>query len=163
MKVKSLSHVWLFVTPWTVAYQTPLSMGFSRQEYWSGLPFSSPGDLPQAGIKPPSPALEGGFLTTEPPRKSLSLLFFVKLEEWALPLLTKNHWNIIFWTRTNARALVSLWRDCGSDGWEKVRGKLVQGCQQLEASLGKCLPSRAEPSDAVSGCKPSTMEECYLC
>ena len=57
------------VTPWTVAYQTPLSMGFSRQEYWSGLPFSSPGDLPQAGIKLRSPALQavscisGGFFT----------------------------------------------------------------------------------------------------
>ena len=45
-KVKSLSHVWLFATPWNVAYQTPPSMGFSRQEYWSGLPFPSPGDLP---------------------------------------------------------------------------------------------------------------------
>ena len=46
MKVKSLSCVWLFATPWTVAYQTPLSMGFSRQDYWRGLPFPSPGDLP---------------------------------------------------------------------------------------------------------------------
>ena len=52
-----LSHfspVWLFVTPWTVAHQAPLSMGFSRQEYWSGLQFSSPGDLPDPGIKPTS-------------------------------------------------------------------------------------------------------------
>ena len=49
-KVKSLSRVWLFVTPWTVAYQAPPSMGFSRQEYWSGLPFPSPGDLPNPGI-----------------------------------------------------------------------------------------------------------------
>ena len=46
-----LSHVWLFATPWTVAHQAPLSMEFSRQEYWSGLPFSSPGDLPDPGIK----------------------------------------------------------------------------------------------------------------
>ena len=51
-KVKSLSHVWLSVTPWTVAYQAPPSMGFSRQEYWSGLQFPSPGDLPDPGIKP---------------------------------------------------------------------------------------------------------------
>ena len=56
-KVNSLSHVWLFATPWTVAYQTPLSMGFSRQEYWSGLPFPSPGDLPDLGIEPKSPTL----------------------------------------------------------------------------------------------------------
>ena len=53
-----LSHVWLFATPWTVACQTPLSMGFSRQEYWSRLPFPPPGDLPNPGIKPTSPALE---------------------------------------------------------------------------------------------------------
>ena len=57
VKVKSLSRVQLFATPWTVAYQAPLSMGFSRQEYWSGLPFPSPGDLPDPGIKPGSPAL----------------------------------------------------------------------------------------------------------
>ena len=57
-EVKSLSHVRLFVTPWTVAYQAPPSMGFSRQEYWSGLPFPSPRDLPNPGIKPGSPALQ---------------------------------------------------------------------------------------------------------
>ena len=51
MKVKSLSHVRLFVTPWIVAYQAPLSMGFSRQEYWSDLPFPSPGDLHDPGIE----------------------------------------------------------------------------------------------------------------
>ena len=54
---KSLSRVWLFATPWTVAYQALLSMGFSRQEYWSGLPFPSPGDLPDPGIEAGSPAL----------------------------------------------------------------------------------------------------------
>ena len=57
VKVKSLSHVQLFVTPWTVAYQAPLSMGFSRQEYWSELQFPSPGDLPNPGIEAGSPAL----------------------------------------------------------------------------------------------------------
>ena len=56
-KVKLLSSVQLLVTPWTVAYQAPLSMGFSRQEYWSGLPFPSPGDLPDPGIEPESPTL----------------------------------------------------------------------------------------------------------
>ena len=55
--VQSLSHVQLFVTPWNVAYQAPQSMGFSRQEHWSGLPFPSPGDLPDPGIEPGSPAL----------------------------------------------------------------------------------------------------------
>ena len=56
-KVKSLSCVRLFATPWTVAYQASQSMRFSRHEYWSGLPFPSPGDLPNPGIEPGSPAL----------------------------------------------------------------------------------------------------------
>ena len=65
-KVKSLSRVRLFATPWTIAYQASPSMGFSRQEYWSGLPFPSPGDLPDPGIKPRSPALAADALTSEP-------------------------------------------------------------------------------------------------
>ena len=65
-EVKSLSCVWLFATPWTVAYQALPSMGFSRQEYWSGLPFPSPGDLP---IELGSPALQTDSLPSEPPRK----------------------------------------------------------------------------------------------
>ena len=67
MKVKSLSRVQLFETPWTVAYQAPLSMEFSRQEYWSGLPFPSPGDLPNPGIEPRSPTLQADTLPSEPP------------------------------------------------------------------------------------------------
>ena len=63
------SRVQLCVTPWTVACQASLSMEFSRQEYWSGLPFPSPGDLPDPGIKPVSPALAGRFFTTEPPEE----------------------------------------------------------------------------------------------
>ena len=58
-----------FAAPWTVAYQGPLSMGFPRQEYWSGLPFPSPGDLPDPGIKPVSSVWMGRFFTTEPPGK----------------------------------------------------------------------------------------------
>ena len=68
------SPVQLFATPWTVAHYVPLSMGFSRQEYWSGLPFPPPGDLPNPGIEPVSPASPawgGGFLITVPPGKSL--------------------------------------------------------------------------------------------
>ena len=70
-KVKSLSHVRLFVTPWTVAYQAPPSMEFSRQEYWSGLPFPSPEDLPNSGTEPGFPALQTGALLSEPPGKPL--------------------------------------------------------------------------------------------
>ena len=69
-KVKSFSHVQLFATPWTVACQAPPSMGFSRQEYWSGLTFPSPGDLPNPGIEPKFPALQADSLPlTELPRK----------------------------------------------------------------------------------------------
>ena len=76
-----LNHVGLFVTPWTVDCQAPLSMEFSRQEYWSGLPCPLPGDLPNPGIKPRSLALQANSLMSEPPGKpkntgvgSLSLL-----------------------------------------------------------------------------------------
>ena len=65
--VQSLSHVRLFATPWTVAHQDPLSMGLSRQEYWSGLSCPPPGDLPNPGMGPVSfmfPTLAGGFFTT---------------------------------------------------------------------------------------------------
>ena len=72
MKVKSLSRVQLFVTPRTVAHQAPPSMGFSRQEYWSRLPFPSPGDLPKPGIEPGSPALPANALTSEPPNNRRS-------------------------------------------------------------------------------------------
>ena len=67
--MKLLSYVQLFAIPWTVAYQGPLSMGFSRQEYWSELPFPSPGDLPNPEIKPRSPTLQADALPSEPPGK----------------------------------------------------------------------------------------------
>ena len=78
-KVKSLSHVQLFATPWAVAYQAPLSMGFSRQQSWSGLPFPSPGDLPNPGIEPGSPTLQTDALPSEPPGKSLKHGRFIQI------------------------------------------------------------------------------------
>ena len=77
--VQSLSCVRLFATPWTVAHQALLSMGFPRQEYWSGLPFPPPGTLPDPVIEPKSlasPALAGGFFTTKDKSKFLEHLFF---------------------------------------------------------------------------------------
>ena len=71
VKVKSLSRVQLFVTPWTVALQVPPSMGFLRQEYWSGLPCPSPGDLPDPGIEPGCPTLQADSLPSEPPGKPI--------------------------------------------------------------------------------------------
>ena len=73
VKCYSLSHVRLSAILWNVAHQATLSMGFSRQEHWSGLPFPSPGDLPDPGISW-SPALQGDMLPSEPPGKSSSLL-----------------------------------------------------------------------------------------
>ena len=79
MKVKSLSCVRLFAIPWTVAYQAPPSMGFSMQEYWSGLPLPSPGDLPDPGIEPGSPALQADALPSEPPGKPAFLGYLLSL------------------------------------------------------------------------------------
>ena len=84
MKVKLFSHVRLFATPWTVTYQAPLSMGFSRQEYWSGLPFPSSGDLPNPGIESRSPALQGDSSLSEPPGKP--------------PVIDKKLPNCTFWS-----------------------------------------------------------------
>ena len=80
-KEKSLSWVRLFVTPWIVAHQAPPSLGFSRQEYWSGLPFPSPEDLPDPGIEPRSPSLQAEALTSEPPGKP-------KILEWVAHLFS---------------------------------------------------------------------------
>ena len=69
----SLSHVWLFATPWTLAYQVSPSMELFRQEYWNGLPFPSPQDLPNPGMEPRSPALQADALPPEPPGKHCSV------------------------------------------------------------------------------------------
>ena len=78
MKVNSLSRVLLFLTTWTVAYQDPWSMGFSRHEYWNGLPFTFPADLPDVGIEPGSPALQADVLLTEVPGKTLGVSHFLE-------------------------------------------------------------------------------------
>ena len=82
------SHVWLFATPCTIAHRTPLSMRSSRQEHWSGLPFPTPGDLPDPGIKlvsSASPALAGRFFTTSVIWEALGCLRQEKREEWLQP------------------------------------------------------------------------------
>ena len=84
VKVKSLSRVRLFATSWTAAHQVPPSMGFSRQEYWSGLPFPFPGYLPNQGIEPRSPAMRADTLTSEPPWNPFNLKIFLifKFQPW---------------------------------------------------------------------------------
>ena len=109
VKVKLLSRVRLLATPWTVAYQAPPSMGFSRQEYWSGLPFPSPGDLPDPGIELRSPAFQADTLTSEPPGKSkikyISPFFIMVILYWfddyisylyevSVLLVTKEDWSL---------------------------------------------------------------------
>ena len=89
VKVKSLSHVRLFATPWTVAHQAPPSMGFSRQEYWSGLPFPSPGDLPNPGIEPRSPTLQADVLTSEPPGKNVLQWYIMDASKCCARILLK--------------------------------------------------------------------------
>ena len=92
--VKLLSCVWLFATPWTVAYQAPPSMGFSRQEYWNGLPFPSPGDLSDPGIKSRSPALQADSLPSEPPAnpwwdsevQGIVYLWLIHIVVWQKPI-----------------------------------------------------------------------------
>ena len=92
-----LSRVQLFATPWTVAYQASLSMGFSRQEYWHGLPFTSPGYLPHPGIKPRSPSLQADNLPSEPPGNTIS---WCRKITWTLAFFSvilsfvKFYWNI---------------------------------------------------------------------
>ena len=87
----SLGYVQLFVTPWTVAHQAPLSMEFSRQEYWSWLPFLSPGDLPNPGITPGSPALQADSVSSEPPGKPYLVTGIIYLQA----VLTKWSLNIV--------------------------------------------------------------------
>ena len=77
--VQSLSHVQFYATPWTAACQALCPWGFSRQEFWSGLTFPSPGDLLGLGFEPMSFTLAGGFFTTDPPRKPLPKHIVIKM------------------------------------------------------------------------------------
>ena len=89
VKVKSISCVWLSATPWAIDYQASSSMGFSRQEYWSGLPFPSPGDLPDPGIEPRSPTLQADGLPSEPP---------FQLSDGTKAILTQKEMYCEFWS-----------------------------------------------------------------
>ena len=101
--ISPFSHVQLFVTLWTIACQSPLSMGFSEQEYWSGLPFPFPEDLPYSGMKPDSlmsPALEGGFLTTSATWEAtwivIGRLNEIHTESWHRRVYLEGFWELSF-------------------------------------------------------------------
>ena len=132
IEVKSLSRVPLCATPWTVAYQAPLSMKFSRQEYWSGLPFPSPGDLPNPGIKPGSPALQADTLPSKPPGKPLYCIknsHIMSIEHWQ----SESAWRSLFllhhpcertplcWALALGNAEFSV---CWSGGLYRIQGQV---------------------------------------
>ena len=150
--LKSLSRVRLFATPWTVAYP----MGFSRQEYWSGLPFPSPGDLPNPGIKAGSPSLEADALTSEPAQLPVFCYFFNILNTFKSVIPYKSPsmiWNIsrveekcIIWAYLNLKiwdyltflgneiisSLILAYMATGEKVYEqrKTRGSEVINCNQ---------------------------------
>ena len=94
MHVGTLSHVWLFETPWTRHHQFPLSKEFRRQEHWSGCHFLFQGIFSTPGIKPASPALAGGFFTTEPSGKPLSRLYVI-IKIHFYPHMNKTIWHLL--------------------------------------------------------------------
>ena len=112
VKVKLLSRVRLFSTPWTVANQAPPSTGFSRQEYWNGSPFPSPGDLPDPGIEPGSPTLQADSLPSEPPGKLSHFISQSHLEDACdtkitLSVLTDNL-PVIIWNPTQVTCRTAI-------------------------------------------------------
>ena len=139
--VELLSHVQLFVTPWTVARQSPLSMGFSRQEYWSGLPFPSPGNLPNPGIKPMSPAslLHGRWIVYHwAIGDSLNIYFFLKtIDIYSLIVLeSRSLKSVSLGQKWGVRRTSSRWRLQG-----RICTLPLSSFRSRPASLGcRCLP-----------------------
>ena len=134
-EVKSFSCVQLFATPWTVAYQAPPSMRFSRQEYWSGLPFPSLGDLPDPGIKPRSSTLQADALPSEPPGKRLWSLR-------ALQSLTEALWKLwkVAATETMVLEYQSSFMQSGPAGLDSASGcgTSRHHCLPLSEWLASC-------------------------
>ena len=116
MNVKSLSRVQLFATPWTIVYQAPLSMGFSRQEYWSELAFPSPEDLPYLGIESRSPALQADSLRSQPPAKPILHITSSQIE-FILLFIRTQHFFVLCYPvlprqQTNMEAYGCISYDC---------------------------------------------------
>ena len=124
-----LSRVRLFATPWTVAHQAPPPVGFSRQEYWSRLPFPSPGDLADPGIEPRSPALQANALTSEPPGILACLFYsFRSLDLLTVSSVLWGSWRRLRFLLTLTHPRFWIWRSgvapaglpvvmCGCESW----------------------------------------------
>ena len=117
------SHVWLFATPWTVAHQAPLSTEFSRQEYWSGLPCPSPGDLPDPGIEPKSPTLQAHSLPFEPPGKPY--IFLVGISN--AMLCSQCSLSVLYHFALSHSVMFTLtpWLSCSLPGFFTVKSLFV--------------------------------------
>ena len=147
--MKSLSHVQPFATLWTVTYQAPPSMRFSRQEYCSGLPFPSPGDLPDPGIEPGSPTLQADALTSEPPGKPIiqegwmQLQGFLKVEMEAEERESEKNKN---------DCMKRSWLDAaGFEDWGRGFGSknvaaAAAAAKSLQSCLTLCDPTKGSPS-----------------
>ena len=129
-------HVWIFVTPWTVARQAPLSTGFPRQEYWSGLPFPHPGDLPDPGIRPGSPALQAESLPLSHWGYPLCLLLILKFSKTSFFLPVPFLWIFSFYN-VCSEAEAGVW--LGGKG----------SCNSLNGLLSKRGSSTAGSSHAI--------------
>ena len=132
--MKLLSHVHLFVTPWTVASQVPPSMGFSRQKYRSGLPFPSPGDLPDPGIEPGSPARGFHFL--------LQGIFPTQVSNLCLLLVRRINYR---WTTSEAHSLLQYWLNS-----EALWGQ--GACQQHHSLCSSSKGKYLSPVAPTLGC-----------
>ena len=143
VKVKSLSRVWLFATPWTVAHQAPLSMRFSRQEYWSGLPFPSPGNLPDAGIEPGSPGFRQTVSLSESSGKSYSAI----KKEWNNVIFNDMDWSRVChteWSKSDRKGQISYdiaymwnlinWYKCN---YLQKRNRVIDVENKLKITKGK--------------------------
>jgi len=121
------SHVWLFVTPWIVACQVPLPMGFFRQEYWSGFPGPPPGDLPDPEMEPTSPALQADSLPTKPSGKLHAIGLELEISVWTHALLNRYIWMHICILATSCEELTHwkrlwCWEGLGAGGEGDARG-----------------------------------------
>jgi len=150
-----LSHVWLFVTPWTLTHQSLLFMGFPRQEYWSRLPFPPPGHLPNPGIEPSSPvapALAARFFTTEPPGKPCLLVLPPKWwAPWRQGLLLFLFALISLTLSVRCSSQYGLIEFCF---WRMTGLVVAENCKQYTAHMHKhtqCFSSQFCPTLESSG------------